>query len=394
LFRHSARDGWLVGAAGVQGVLALATLPLVAMLPVAGLAPAAGIWAIGLWWNSNTIAHIHLHNPVFRQRWQNVLFAAWLSMLTGIPQTIWRERHLWHHAGEPPGPKIRRMGAIGWLEVALVGLTWAALFTIAPRFFALCYLPGYLLGLLMCQLQGRYEHLLAGSDAPAGISHYGRFYNVFWFNDGYHAEHHRWPGAHWSELPARRLNDSTRSGWPPVLRWLRDPSDVRVSTLAALERLARDVPLIGGFMVRSHRRALRRLLPKIHTPTEDIRRVCVVGGGLFPRTVLALAPVLPEARFTIVDADAAHLGQARTILAQVGLADRVILEQRYFGREDPTDAEVVVLPLAFEGDLESLLATWRGPPIVTHDWLWQRRGSASVVISLWLLKRMSAHRPS
>jgi len=37
------------------------------------------------------------------------------------------------------------------------------------------------------------------------VSHYGRFYNLVTFNDGYHQEHHLSPATHWSQMPAIRL---------------------------------------------------------------------------------------------------------------------------------------------------------------------------------------------
>ena len=54
--------------------------------------------AIGVWWNSNTIAHNFIHRPFFRSRRFNALFSAYLSVLLGIPQVLWRDRHLAHFA--------------------------------------------------------------------------------------------------------------------------------------------------------------------------------------------------------------------------------------------------------------------------------------------------------
>ena len=61
--------------------------------------PVAAVIAIGVWWNSNTIAHNFIHRPFFRAQLLNLLFSAYLSVLLGIPQTLWRERHLAHHGG-------------------------------------------------------------------------------------------------------------------------------------------------------------------------------------------------------------------------------------------------------------------------------------------------------
>src|SRR5437588_11307746 len=61
--------------------------------------PYAPVIALGLWWSSNTIAHYLIHRPFFRARALNVAFSLFLSVLLGVPQTLWRERHLAHHAG-------------------------------------------------------------------------------------------------------------------------------------------------------------------------------------------------------------------------------------------------------------------------------------------------------
>jgi len=118
----------------------------------------APVIAIGVWWNSNTIAHNFIHRPFFRARSANILFSACLSVLLGIPQTLWRERHLAHHAGTAfrwrASSRFARLAA----ETSLILILWTVLATLRPRFFATVYLPGYLLGLALCSLQGHYEH--------------------------------------------------------------------------------------------------------------------------------------------------------------------------------------------------------------------------------------------
>src|SRR6516162_3428747 len=88
VWRFSRRDAILVALTVLHaGVLALW--------------PAAPVIALGVWWNSNTIAHNFIHRPFFRLAGINRLFSAALSVLLGIPQTLWRDRHLAHHAGIP-----------------------------------------------------------------------------------------------------------------------------------------------------------------------------------------------------------------------------------------------------------------------------------------------------
>lgn len=175
-------------------------------------APASAFIAIGVWWNSNTISHNFIHRPFFPAQLANRLFSAYLSVLLGIPQALWRERHLAHHAATR---WQLRLSAQLVSEVILVTSLWAALTVLNPRFFATVYLPGYLAGLALCSMQGHYEH------ARGATSHYGPLYNFLFFNDGYHAEHHASPGVHWSRLPERVEPAASVSRWPAVLRMAR-----------------------------------------------------------------------------------------------------------------------------------------------------------------------------
>src|SRR5580704_5832400 len=86
IWRFSRNDASLVALAALHATI-------LAVWPVAPLI------ALGVWWNSNTIAHNFIHRPFFRAGWANRMFSAALSVLLGIPQALWRERHLAHHAG-------------------------------------------------------------------------------------------------------------------------------------------------------------------------------------------------------------------------------------------------------------------------------------------------------
>lgn len=229
--------------------------------------PAAPLIAIGIWWNSNTIAHNFIHRPFFRARLPNRVFDAYQSVIMGIPQTLWRERHLAHHAGLAWKPRISASLVV---EFTLILGIWLGLALTSPTYFATVYAPGYLAGLLLCAVQGHYEH------AGATTSHYGRLYNLLCFNDGYHVEHHRYPGVHWSELPARVQADARSSRWPALVRWLD------LASLDRLEHLVLRAPWLQALVLAAHRRAFRQLLSGLDTP----RHVLIVGGGLFPRTAL------------------------------------------------------------------------------------------------------------
>src|SRR5579862_8981900 len=123
ILRHSPWDALLVGLSVAQGIVLLA-------------APSPAAVALGLWWGSNTIAHNFIHRPFFRPRLLNVLFGLYLSVLLGVPQSVWRERHLAHHAGARWRPRASAQMAC---EVVLVGALWGALAMLAGTFFLSAY---------------------------------------------------------------------------------------------------------------------------------------------------------------------------------------------------------------------------------------------------------------
>jgi hypothetical protein len=295
--------------------------------------------------------------------------------LMGIPQSLWRARHLRHHGERhldehPPrggrAPRLRWTRDIA-VESGLVVALWVVLITIDPRFFIFVYAPGYLIGLGLCSLQGHFEH------ACGTTSHYGWLYNWCFFNDGYHAEHHRRPGEHWTRLPSEPRARARASRWPPVLRWLDALS------LESLERVVLRSPALQRFVLAAHERAFAALVPRL----PPVRRVTIVGGGLFPRTALIVHRLLPGAALTIVDAKRDHLE-----IAAGFLPSDVELQERLFDPAVPDAADLIVIPLAFIGDRERV---YRNPPAtvtVVHDWMWRRRGGGARV-SWLLLKRLN-----
>src|SRR4029077_15756443 len=102
--------------------------------------------------------HNFIHKPFFRSRFANRLISLYQSVLLGIPQTLWRSRHLAHHAAR--AWKLRVTPSLV-IESTLILLVWSILLTYAPRFFMAAYVPGYLAGLLLCQIQGHFEHARA-----------------------------------------------------------------------------------------------------------------------------------------------------------------------------------------------------------------------------------------
>ena len=356
ILRHSPWDALFVVLAVAHGALLLAvpTLPVV---------------ALGLWWNSNTISHNFIHRPFFRSRVLNSVFGLFLSALLGIPQSIWRDRHLAHHLGV--AWRVRPSGQMA-AEVVLVLALWVALATSHTTFFLTVYLPGYALGLGLCWLHGYYEH------AGGTVSHYGRSYNLVFFNDGYHVEHHARPGAHWTELPKREQADAPTSRWPAVLRWLD------AFSLDGLERCVLRSASLQRFVVDRHERAFRRLLP----PLLSAPRIAIVGGGLFPRTLLALRRLVPDASFVVIDRSAENIAVAKAFAPP-----DVAFEHGSYDPARVKGFDIVVFPLAFAGDRSAIYRSPPAPIVFVHDWIWHRRG-ASVVISFLLLKRLNRVQPS
>src|SRR5262245_21838882 len=142
VLRHSTWDGLLVA-------LALGHSAVLMMFPSTWLI------ALGIWWNSNTVSHNFIHLPFFRSRAGNSIFSAYLTLLLGIPQTLWRDRHLAHHADTTWKARLTQPVLI---EILLVVGLWTSLLVLEPRFFLVTYLPGYMLGLGLCYVQGHYEH--------------------------------------------------------------------------------------------------------------------------------------------------------------------------------------------------------------------------------------------
>ena len=357
VLRHSPWDALLVGLALAHGLMLV-------------LAPSVPLIALGLWWNANTISHNFVHLPFFRVRVVNAGFSAYLSLLLGFPQSLWAARHLAHHQGETfRWTSVRRVWIV---EGALVLGLWAVLLAVAPRFFLVVYLPGWLVGLGLCHVQGHFEHV------RGTVSHYGWLYNWLFFNDGYHVEHHARPARHWTALPrSRGATESNASPWPAIFRWLERFS------LDGLEELVCSSRWLQRHVLRVHERALTRVLAKQPPP----RRVIIVGGGLFPRTALILRRLVPDAAITIVDMREDRIEKARR-----WLDGKVEFICGYCTAENLSmlagQADLVVVPLALRGCKAGFYGTPPAPRLLVHDWLWRPRGR-SFVVSVVLLKRLN-----
>ena len=113
-------------------------------------------------------------------------------------------------------PTLRRRV---FVERSFLGAFWAAILVYNWRFLIFYLLVIYAAQIVNCA-QNYFEHYGAapGSSLTDSVSCYGRLYNLVWFNNGYHQEHHYRPGVHWSRVKELRRemlpNDRRR-----VVRW-------------------------------------------------------------------------------------------------------------------------------------------------------------------------------
>ncbi len=249
LFAHDRRDALLVMVALGQfalllfGVLSFGAAPWWASLLV-GL-----LCAFSICMSFIVIGHYFLHNPFFTSKRLNALFGMFNSMLLGTPQTFHRLHHLQHHRynNDAPDPRTgttgdfsstwrysKRAGReenffryallayfrsdLGYLfremrrlrlgrqvaaEAGALVLMLAAFAVLNPLGLAAFYLPVWLLGNMATHAQNYLEHhhAIPGDRRTDSVSSYGRLYNLIWFNNGYHQEHHYRPQVHWTRLP-------------------------------------------------------------------------------------------------------------------------------------------------------------------------------------------------
>jgi hypothetical protein len=382
LFRSSPKDAYLLGALLVETGAVVVVARFVAPRGVAGAAIAACLFALGVCWCSNTVAHVHLHRPLFRARRLNRALSLWITLVTLVPQSLWRQRHFWHHAGERGRFRLRFTEAL-FAEAALLAALAIVVGVCARAEASFAMAGGFVLGMGLCSLQGRMEHR---ADARVGgVSYYGRLYNALCFNDGHHAEHHAAPRLHWTRLPEQRRASSRHvSALPPLARTFEH---FVPRVLCSLERGVLAIEFLQRWVLGVHLRALAGLVGELPFPPA---RVVIVGGGLFPRSFLALRPLLPASRFVIVDQSARHIEAAQNYLERAGVPPGKVefrcatFDAAFVGRGD-----LVVVPLAYEG---SRGAFGLGAAVITHDWIW-RRGPVSQKVSFFLLKRVNLLLP-
>jgi fatty acid desaturase len=252
VFAHSRLDGLLVLVALAQfglltyGVLSFGIVDWKMSL-ILGL-----INVFLICTNFQCVAHNFIHNPFFARKGWNTAFGMFNSLLVGGPQSLYRLHHMNHHRynNDYPDPEIGttrdasstwRHGLppvreesllsyavlgyfrtdFGWLmrevkrkglgrncrlESASLGVMLAALAALNPLGLVAFYLPVWALGNMAAQAENYLEHhgTTPGDRKTDSVSSYGAFYNLIWFNNGYHQEHHYRPQVHWTLVPTLR----------------------------------------------------------------------------------------------------------------------------------------------------------------------------------------------
>ena len=226
--------------------------------------------ALLFWYNPIVATHNVLHTPWFASATANSVYAALNSVNLGLPQILYRFHHLNHHRHENDRPvtdgrtrdhsstyaygrhgrhehvvsycalglfrrgtteAYRQVIRKGYsrqfsfeLVVCLLGLAGYAL--LSWRYFAFFYLSTFYCGWFLAQLENYYEHFGASPEnrAANSVSYYGRLYNLFFCNEGYHQEHHLQPQLHWTRRSEVRMaptrTERVVSKFPPLLGFL------------------------------------------------------------------------------------------------------------------------------------------------------------------------------
>lgn len=252
VFAHSALDVIPVTLAFLHLAFNIWLITAFAYRPLWASALLGCVYAISISWNINGISHNFIHTPYFRPRWMNYAFSLLESLAIGFSQTYYNWVHMRHHRGNSD-MQDSKGDTVDWLSIYrhgkngqpenVWGYTFLSFFrddlgeihdaiakyrpfdakwgrfelcaflTLAISVFVynwragLFFLPFYYLGNCLSSLNGYYEHLNSTPDKPIawGVSSYNKLYNLLWFGNGHHAEHHFKPRTHWTKIHTLHL---------------------------------------------------------------------------------------------------------------------------------------------------------------------------------------------
>jgi fatty acid desaturase len=217
------------------------------------------IYSFSISWNINGISHNFIHNRYFNSAFLNRIFSLLESVDCCFSQILYDYIHRRHHMGNSDKPgetgdtidwiSIYRHGHDGhaenvwsftflsffreepieaWKQIkrlnereavwAIVEVAMTAVFLTGISLlswwhnswtlsglahdFIWYFLPFWYFGHCLSYLNGYFEHFGGNPDVPIawGVSSYNWLYNIVWFNNGFHAEHHYRPRAHWTRM--------------------------------------------------------------------------------------------------------------------------------------------------------------------------------------------------
>lgn len=250
------------------------------------------IYSVSISWNINGISHNFIHNPYFRSPLLNRLFSVMESVACCFSQSYYDVVHTQHHKGnsdrkdengdtvdwlsiyrhghegqaenvwsytflsffrDNPAEIARELAKRGpeearWGKVELAAFVISlATVAILNWHYIIFFLPFMYFGHCLSYLNGYYLHYGGNPDKPIawGVSSYHKLYNWIWFYNGYHAEHHFRPKAHWTRMVTlhRQIQDlQQREGVrvikPPHALGFLDPDLPPLSETAATKPAA------------------------------------------------------------------------------------------------------------------------------------------------------------
>ena len=106
-----------------------------------------------------------------------------------------------------PELKTKSFGQFLYYEIGFALLVCSIICFINWQWFLFGILPTMYFGWVLTDTQNYFEHHRATDPENRyanSVSYYGKIYNFFWFNEGYHQEHHLEPTCHWTERPSLR----------------------------------------------------------------------------------------------------------------------------------------------------------------------------------------------
>lgn len=111
-----------------------------------------------------------------------------------------------------PELKGKSYGKYLYWEILAALAVCITIFSINSLWFLLGVLPTIYLGWVLTDNQNYFEHHRASNPESRhadSVSYYGKLYNLLWFNEGYHQEHHLKPNCHWKDRPALRAENES-----------------------------------------------------------------------------------------------------------------------------------------------------------------------------------------